>query len=275
MRRAAATALMLAAAVALVHGQFQGFRGGGRGPRVPPRMATPASFDGSFNFCRLMYQQVRREGGGQGWATDYPDAELNFSIRLSELTKTRISRQPGGEPNHLVVRATDDELFQCPYLHIEDAGTAAFSDEEVTRLRAYLLKGGFLWSDDFWGSYALEAFESELARILPPAEYPIFDITSDHPIFRTIFPIARIPQIPSIMHWRASGGGTSERGSDSDHVDFRGIADPKGRLMVVITHNTDISDAWEREGEDPRFFYQFSPDGYAVGMNVVLYSLTH
>jgi hypothetical protein len=274
VRRAAATALVLAVTVALVHGQFQGFRGGGR-TRIPPRMATARSFDGKFNFCRLMYQQVRREAGGQGWATDYPDAELNFSIRLSELTKTRISRQTDGAANHLVVRATDDELFQCPFLHIEDAGTAAFSDEEVARLRDYLLKGGFLWSDDFWGTDALEAFEAELARILPAIDYPIFDIKPDHPIFRAQFPLARIPQIPSIMHWRGSGGGTSERGSDSDHVDFRGIADRAGRLMVVMTHNTDISDAWEREADDPRFFYQFSPDGYAVGINVVLHALTH
>ena len=76
------------------------------------------------------------------------------------------------------------------------------------------------------------------------------------------------------MFWRG-GNGTSERGADSARVNFRGIADRNGRLMVVMTHNTDISDAWEREAEDPRFFYQFSPDGYAVGINVVLYALTH
>jgi hypothetical protein len=271
-RAASIVAVLALAAAAVVHGQFRGFRGGQR--RMPPRYATPESFDGGFNFCRLQYEQVTHEDGGQGWWTDYPDADINFSVRLSELTKIRISRQHG-EPNHLVVRATDDALFRCPFIEIEDAGTASFSDEEVERLREYLLKGGFLWSDDFWGPAALQAFEAELARLLPPVEYPVKDITSDHPIFRTMFPLREIPQIPSIQFWWRNSGATSERGSDSEHVDFRGIADHYGRLMVLMTHNTDISDAWEREGEDPRFFYQFSPNGYAVGINVVLYSMTH
>ena len=125
------------------------------------------------------------------------------------------------------------------------------------------------------GRAALSSFESELARILPPGEYPIKDITPAHAVFHTMFPVRAIPQIPSIQHWRRSGGQTSERGAESAHVDLRGIEDRHGRLMVLMTHNTDISDAWEREGEDPRFFYQFSPEGYAVGINIVLYSMTH
>ena len=90
-----------------------------------------------------------------------------------------------------------------------------------------------------------------------------------------MFDLPKIPQIPAISHWRRSGGGTSERGYDSEMVMFRGITDVHGNLMVVMTHNTDISDAWEREGEDPEFFYSFSPDGYAVGLNIVLYSMTY
>jgi Domain of unknown function (DUF4159) len=273
VKRVAGVVLCLLAAAGLGAAQFQGFRGGLR--RVPARIATPASFDGAFTFCRLQYEQVRWEDGGQGWWTDYPDADINFSVRLSELTKTRISRLPGGEPNHLVVSAGDDTLFQCPFVEIEDAGTASFSDEEVGRLRAYLLKGGFLWSDDFWGPDALESFEAEIARVLPPSQYPIKPIPPDHPVFRTMFPLTGIPQIPSIQFWRRSGGATSERGHHSAQVDFRGISDSRGRLMVLMTHNTDISDAWEREAEDPRFFYEFSPNGYAVGINIVLYSLTH
>ena len=83
------------------------------------------------------------------------------------------------------------------------------------------------------------------------------------------------PQIPSIQFWRTSGGATSERGLDSATPHARAIADPHGNIMVLMTHNTDISDAWEREGEDPRFFYSFSPTGYAVGINAVLYAMTH
>jgi hypothetical protein len=149
------------------------------------------------------------------------------------------------------------------------------SEEEVTRLREYLLKGGFLYVDDFWGEWAWAQWVEEIGRVLPPKDYPIVDLTPEHPLFRAMFVIPKLPQIPSINHWRRSGGQTSERGLESAEPDIAGIADRHGRLMVVMTHDTDISDAWEREGEDARYFYLFSPDGYAVGINIVLYALTH
>src|SRR5215204_2121165 len=130
------------------------FRGGGFGRNVRPKRPTADTFGHGFNFCRGAYnRQVYREAGGQGWSTDYPDAELNFSIRFSELTKTRVSFDKSGRADHLTVRLTDDDLFQCPSLHMEDVGTLSFSDEDIVALRTYLLKGGFIWVDDFWGSY--------------------------------------------------------------------------------------------------------------------------
>lgn len=263
---AAVLALALAAAASAQDFNFM------RGPRRV-RIATPESFDGTFNFCRLFYTRVRSAYGGQGWWTDYPDADTNFMIRLSELTKTRVSRDPDGQPNHVVVRADDDSIFQCPFVTIEDAGTVRFSDAEVRGLRDYLLKGGFLWADDFWGTDAFEYWRSELARVLP--EYSIVDLTPSHPIFRMMFEFNAIPQIPSINHWYRSGGETSELGYDSADVHLRAIADERGRVMVLITHNTDIADAWEREAQDPRYFYLFSPKGYAVGINIFLYAMSH
>lgn len=264
---------LLIAAVATAQDWYRGF---GRGyNRVPPRLPKVDSYDGQFSFCRGMYTSGYREQSGSGWNTDYPDADLNFSIRLSELTKIRVGKQRTGDPNHIVVPVTDDWVFNCPWLHLEDAGTAAFTDAEVAQLRNYLLKGGFIWADDSWGSFALANWEEQIGRVLPPNQYPIVDITPDHPLFKTMFQIAEMPQIPSISHWRRSGGGTSERGPDSAEVVVRGISDGEDRLMVLMTHNTDISDAWEREGEDPQYFYSFSPNGYAVGINVVMYALTH
>jgi hypothetical protein len=252
------------------------FRGYGRGyNRVPPRFPNAASYDGAFSFCRGMYTVARREAGGQGWSTDYPDADVNFSIRFSELTKTRVSRQATGDPNHLVMQLTDPYLFECPFLLMSDVGTLELDEAEVESLRAYLLKGGFLWVDDFWGPWAWAAWEENINRVLPAAQYPIRDLMPDHPIFKAMFQIARFPQIPSIQFWRQSGGYTSERGAESSEPHIRGINDAHGNLMVLMTHNTDISDAWEREGEDPRYFYSFSPDGYAVAINAVLYGLTH
>jgi hypothetical protein len=252
------------------------YRGFGRMRRVPPRLpAGDASFDGGFNFCRVMYSSNRREAGGQGWSTDYPDADINFSIRFAELTKAHVSKQPSGVPSHWVVRLTDPWLSRCPVVLGSDVGTMELSEAEVAGLRDYLLKGGFLWVDDFWGSFAWDLFEGQMARVLPPGTYTFRDIGPDHPIFHAMFPVAALPQIPSIQFWRGSGGASSERGSDSAEPHLRGIVDVQGRLMVLATHNTDISDAWEREGEDPEYFYTYSPNGYAMAVNIMLYAMSH
>jgi hypothetical protein len=249
-----------------------GFREG----RFAPRFAPPAMPDGHFTFCRVMYERVRNEAMGMGWVTDYPYAEINLMTRLSELTRTTVSRDERGQPNHWVVRLTDPALFNCPFIMASDAGTIGLSPEEREQLRRYLVKGGFLWVDDFWGSAAWEHWSSEIARVLPPAEYPISDVPCDDPVLRTQLTVEHVPQITNIQFWRSVGGSTtSERGSDSQDAHFRVIRDSHGRIMVVMTHNTDIADSWEREGEDPAFFRQFSPAGYAFGINVLLHAMTH
>lgn len=149
-----------------------------------------------------------------------------------------------------------------------------FSNEDAARLRTYLLKGGFLWVDDFWGSYAWDVWASQIQKVLPPSEYSIVDLPMDHAIFHTMFDLRRVPQIPGIGTWLGAGR-TSERGADSAVVHARGISDHKGRVMVFMTHNTDVSDSWEREGEDPDYFFKFSVDGYRVAVNVLLYTMTH
>jgi hypothetical protein len=270
VRTIAVTGLVLLLAVSAA-AQFRG----GFGGRFPPRLPTAESFDGGFNYCRGMFRSGRRDGSGGGWTTDYPDADINFSIRLSELTKTTVSRRADNEPNHLTVPLTDPFLFQCPFLMMTDVGELSLNGEESLALRQYLDKGGFIWVDDFWGSWSWDAFEREIAEVLPPAQFPIRDVEPGHPIFRMLYEVKQLPQIPSINSWRGMGGGTSELGEDSAEPHIRAITDREGRMMVLITHNTDISDAWEREAADPEFFLQFSPNGYAVGLNVVLYALTH
>ena len=114
-----------------------------------------------------------------------------------------------------------------------------------------------------------------LSKVLPPHEYPIRDLPRDHPLFRAQFEIKQVPQIPSINFWMGSGGGTSERYDDSEVATARGVYDEAGRLLVLMTHNTDVGDSWEREADDPGYFYRFSVDGYAFGINVLLHALTH
>jgi hypothetical protein len=242
---------------------------------TPPRFPTADSFKGSFNFCRAMFESDRREK--RGWSTDYPGADLNFSTRFAELTKAPVTlrhdHQEGDVPDAVVVRLTDDALFKCPFILMEDAGTADFSAQEARRLGEYLLKGGFLFSSDYWGDYAREQFDEQIGLALPRAAYPIVDLPLDHPIWRSLFDVKRVPQMPSIQSWRRSGGNT-DRGVVAP-PSARGIVDERGRLMVVMLHNTDIPDGWEREGEDPEYFYRFSPDAYAVGINLMLYAMTH
>ncbi len=266
--------LIVGAALAgvTVAGQF----GRGVGRWAGPRFPDPERSSRTFTFCRVMYESVRREYGGYGWSTDYPTSDANFMIRLSELTKTEVAHDEHGEPDHVVVRLTDEALFEYPFIFMSDAGTAAFSDEEAERLGAYLKRGGFLWVDDFWGPRAWDHWTAELRRALPASEHPIVDIPLSHPLFRGLYSIEEIPQIPSIQFWRRSGGSTtSERGYQSSRPHFRGIADAHGRLMVFMSHNTDIADGWEREAEDEEYFHLFSVDAYAVGINVLLYAMTH
>ena len=163
-------------------------------------MAGPDSFDGRFRSCRVMYRE-NRFGDGDGWATDYPSADVNLSIRLSELTKTAVSFGSPGEPKHLIVRLTDDELFRCPIIMMLEVGALYLDDEDAARLRTYLLKGGFLWVDDFWGSTAWAAWESQIRKAFPSGEFPIVDLQADHLMFRTLFELPRMPQIPSINSW--------------------------------------------------------------------------
>ena len=249
-------------------------RGGGRGG-FSVRPAVPEDFDGSWQFCRVAFRQ-NRNGDGGGWSVDYPRADINMSIRLSELTKTTVSFAGPDEPNHLVIRLTDPTLFQCPFIMMTEVGAAFIDEAEAEALRNYLLKGGFLWADDFWGEWAWQTWAEQIGKALPPGQFPPKDLPNDHPLFRTIFDIGGgVPQIASIGFWLGSGGGTSERYQESAQARARGIFDQQGRLMVLMTHNTDIGDSWEEEASNPQYFYEFSTKGYAFGIDAIVYGMTH
>jgi hypothetical protein len=242
---------------------------------IPTDLAQPSDFNGSFLYCRGFFRSAYREDGGSGWSTDYPGADNNFSVRLMELTTVHVTLDQSRQPNYVIVPLNDPMLFKCPMLFMEDVGTMELSEDEVTNLRAFFLKGGFLWVDDYWGSFAWDNWERTIGRVLPPGEFPITDIPPNHPVMHTLYEVKEPLQVANINFWRNSNGGTSERGADSATVHFRGIHDAHGRLMVMMTHNTDIADTWEREGNNPQYFDTFSPRGYAIGVNIVLYAMTH
>jgi hypothetical protein len=256
-----------------IYGGFRVLRGEQGDPAELPPHQWPDRYVAG---CHMLYTSVRAEANGSGWRTDYPWGQRNLLIRLSELTKTRVSWQTAGVPHVWLVRLTDPALFECPYLMASDVGTIGLSGEEADRLALYLKKGGFLWVDDFWGEEAWEQWSRELARALPTTDYTIEDVPLSDPIFHSLLGVKKIPQVPGIGFWRATRGATtSERGAETATAHFRAIRDHHGRIIAVMTHNTDVSNSWERETEDPAYFYQFSIDGYALGIDVLLYAMTH
>ena len=254
-------------------GGFGALRGEQGDPaELPPREWPDRNVAG----CHMLYTSVRREQNGSGWRTDYPWAQRNLLIRLSELTKTHVSWAEAGIPHVWLVRLTDPALFGCAYLMASDVGTIGLSPEEADALGIYLKKGGFLWVDDFWGEAAWDQWTRELGKALPSTQYTIEDVPLSDPIFRSMLEVKKVPQVTGIGFWRAVGGTTtSERGEETAVAHLRAVRDSHGRIMVAMTHNTDVSNSWERETEDPRYFYQFSVEGYALGINVLLYAMTH
>ena len=268
---------LLVAALLLVTAALEAQRGrGGRGNRGffgGARFAVAEDFDGSFQLCRVVFRTIQGGDGGD-WQVDYPRADENLSIRLSELTKTPVSMDDRGNPNPLLVNLSDPVFFHCPFIMMTEVGNVYLDEVESKNLREYLQKGGFLWADDFWGEYAWQIWESQIRKVLPSGPYPFVDLPLEHPIFHSIFTITRFPQIPSIGVWGGRPGNTSER-VDSKVPHARAILDEHQRIMVLITHNTDFGDSFEREGDNHEYFIEFSVPGYAFGINALIYSMTH
>lgn len=238
-----------------------------------------------FTFVRIQYSSGYGSGGfgpgfgpgrgrrgfGRGggrWATDYPDSDLNFSYRLQQLTSLEVN------PDGLVLELTDPELFNYPFIYIVEPGDLVFTEEEVVALRQYLLNGGFLMVDDFWGQEEWYNFYYEMKRVFPdrePVELPL-----SHPIFRAVFELKEKPQVPSIdMAIRGRPYGITWEREDAREPHYRALYDDKGRMMAIICHNTDLGDGWEREGEDEWYFREFSEKkAYPMGINIVFYAMT-
>ncbi len=227
----------------------------------------------AFTFVRIQYDSSGYRGygwgrGGSRWGNDYPDSDWNFSYRLQELTSLEV------DPNGKVLRLSNPEILDYPFLYMNGVGGIQLSDTEVAGLRRYLLNGGFLMVDDFWGDLELNNVLEQFGQVLPdqaPEELPI-----THEIFRLVYELEEKPQVPSIRHWRA--GRTFEDHGPGSEVgpNFLGLHDENGRLVVLLCHNNDIGDGWEREGEDPEYFLQCSEKlSYPIGVNVVIYAMTH
>jgi hypothetical protein len=202
-------------------------------------------------------------GFSNSWTTDWPKSDRQFILGVQRLTNIRVARE--GK----VVALTDPELFQYPFLYSVECGHWNLTDSEIASLREYLKRGGFLFCDDFWGTYEWENFRQNISRVLPGAQ--ISELPLTHPVFHSYYDIEGLVQIPNVGLAIASTR-TYEQDGYVPHC--RGIFDEKDRLMVIINWNTDLGDAWEW-ADLPEFPARFSTYAYKVGINAIVYAMSH
>jgi hypothetical protein len=251
---------------------------------APPEWTNAPAFQKDvFTFVRLKYSVNGKYGYGhtrpeERWLIDAPDSDLNFSYRLQQMTSMKVN------PDGLFLDITDKELFNYPFVYIVEPGRLTFTPEEAKTLRKYLLNGGFLMADDFWGEtesrgrgHAAEwpNFYQEMKLVFPDRE-PV-DLDLSHPIFHCVYDLDKKPQIPGLPHAVKNQGTdiTWER-EDAKEVHYRAFFDDKGRMMAILCHNTDLGDGWEQEGYQEFYFRQFSEKyAYPMGINIIFYAMTH
>ena len=218
-------------------------------------------------------------GGRLGWVIDYPDADLNFSHRLQQLTSMKV------DPDARVLKLTHPDLPNYPFIYMEHIERMSLRPAEVTALRQHLLAGGVLLVNDFWGALAWKNLREEIAKVLPERSWT--ELKKEHPIFHCVFdlrgPMSQL-RVPSMQRWNRDyvpddpnsnpTAGHCGEGYETMHV--QALLDDKGRIMVLAIHNSDISDGWEREGEFADYFKVFSEArAYPLGVNIVFYLMTH
>ena len=228
---------------------------------VPTALLNSEGDDDIFTFVRLKYggQLTRRSS----WLVDWPASDRNFIWQLRKQTNIDAA------PREKIIEVGASELFDYPFAYMLEVGSLRLNWSEAENLREYLLRGGFIFIDDFHGEREWRRFYTEFKKIFPKRE-PV-DIPISHPIFRCFFKIDELVQIPGLRS--IFSGRTYER-FDGYPAYCRGVYDDRGRLMMMINFNTDLGDAWEHAAED---FYprEYSDMALKMGINAVIYALTH
>lgn len=245
---------------------------GQHGAETPTWTNVPGFAQDVFTFVRIKRGRAPGSHGGP-WDTDAPDSDLNLSYRLRQVTSLAV------DPDGLFLRLTDEDLTGQPFIYMVEPGSLYLDDEEIAALRKYLLNGGFLWLDDFWGDSEWANMEQVLKQVFPDRSF--VEMPLDHPLYHCVFDIKSKSQIPNVELGTASqsnGGITWEPYHDGDvrTVHHKAIYDDKGRVMVFATHNTDNGDGWEWEGDNHYYFENFSEKiAYPLAINVIFYTMTH
>lgn len=274
----------------------QRWGGGGGGERWYPEYETcrtarevPSHSTGTPSWTNepgfekdvLTFVRIRRDRAPYGsrsagfWWTDFPDSDLNLSYRLQQMTSLKVN------PDGRVLDLTDKELFNYPFIYMVEPGRLLLKNEEVPILRKYLLNGGVLMADDFWGQVQWAGFQREIKRVLPEREF--VELPMDHPLFHCVFDLKgpkNSLQIPNVGQGvRSQHDGITweyHDGEECTEVHVRAIFDDNNHILVLATHNTDNGDGWEREGENEYFFHNFSENrAFPLAINIFFYLMTH
>jgi hypothetical protein len=231
-------------------------------------------------FARLMYPQhprarfggYRRFGGGDwreggtSWTQDYPRADRHFAQALRRLS--RIHVRSVEQPVNL---DDGDDAFNYPWMNAGEMGDWKLTGAQAAALREYLLRGGFIMLDDFWGASEFNRFEESMRVVFPDRQ--IVEIANDDPIFHVVYDLDDRYQVPGT--WALQRGSTYRNGDEGGSVaHWLGIYDDHGRVMVAMTYNSDVGDSWEW-ADDPNYPEKYSALGIRIGVNYVMYSMTH
>ena len=232
--------------------------------------ALPADYQvpGELVVGRLMYPGGGRGWlyGGTSWTVDYPKGDRTLAALLRRFT--RIDVRSVEQPVNL---DDGDDAFYWPFLMVGLAGNWQLTDSQVAQLREYLLRGGFLYADSFFGSYDWIGFTEGMKRVFP--DRPIVDLPLDHPVFHIVYDTTEVSttRLPHMGSLRWGGGGWL---GDGRIPYWRGIEDDDGRLMVRIGFNNDTPDSWQW-ADDPRYPAEAANLGLRLGVNIAVYTMTH
>jgi hypothetical protein len=264
--------------VALLSGFFfaallaqRGFREYPYEEHMPAPVPPDAHEKTEWAFARLRYTRGSggfggfRRRGGSGWQTDFPRADRHFVQGVRRLTRLHVR----SSEQVVDLDLEDDEIFFWPWVYTLEVGNWRLTEGQINKLRDYLMRGGFLMIDDFHGEYEWDGFVATMSRIFP--DRPIVEIDNEDPIFHVLYDLSKRIQVAGVAALQR--GLTYER-QDGQVPHWRGIYDDRNRIMVAICFNQDYGDAWER-ADEPRYPENMTSQAYRLGLNYIIYSMTH
>lgn len=243
-----------------------------RQPVDPAEIINPPDVSGPHNelhIARLVFGHASHSNWGPGtpwWRIDWPSAEYFFAGGVQRYTSIDIA------PDSVHISLLDQSIYDYPWMLAQQVGRWYLSDEEVSAMREYLLRGGFLVVDDFHGPAQWQVFVNVMQRALPGRR--IVDLNADDQLMNVLYELDQRIQIPGRRHLRASAGASVSVDMPHSPPRWRGIHDDDGRLMVAVNFNMDMGDAWEH-ADDPMYPVPMTSLAYRFGINYVVYAMTH